>query len=290
MTRRAGVALFLLLCARGAFAQDFLEDIDQKLRFSNQDGTIVTDLSLMADVTAFAQDKPAQGLLFSDNDAFVAPRSTAFLDAGIGERILVHVHVDADRGVDPGEQSSGDVRFDAYFVEARLTDPGRVTVRVGKFATSFGGWVSRHLAWDNPMITAPLIYEDVLPMSDHSGPADAAAFAYRRDVVDRQHDWVPIVWGPSYTTGASVAASTDTLDVTLEAKNAAVSSRPQTWDMVSGGFETDPSVTGHLKWHPAEEWWFGSSFSRGPYLQDDAKPTLPPGKRIGDYDQTTSGI
>ena len=60
--------------------------------------------------------------------------------------------------------------------------------------------------------------------------------------------------------------------------------------MISGAAETDPSVTGHVKWHPSEEWWFGTSFGRGPYLQDDAKPTLPPGKHIDDYDQVTYGV
>ncbi len=33
-----------------------------------------------------------------------------------------------------------------------------------------------------------------------------------------------------------------------------------------------------MRWHPSEAWWFGGSASRGPYLQDDAKPTLPAGK------------
>jgi len=202
----------------------------------------------------------------------------------------LHAQAAADRGFDPGETTHGDARIDELFVEAHFTDAGRLSLRVGKFASSFGGWIARHLAWDNPMITAPLIYEDVLPMTDRTAPLNEAAFASRRNTVDKQRDWVPIVWGPSYTSGASLSGSTDTVDATVEVKNAALSSRPETWDVFAGGYETDPSVTGRLRWHPTEAWWFGGSASRGPYLQDDAKPTLPVGKHIDDYDQTTFGV
>ena len=74
----------------------------------------------------------------------------------------------------PDERNHGDVRLDELFVEAHVTDAGRLSLRVGKFASAFGGWIARHLAWDNPMITAPLIYEDVLPMTDRTAPLSAA--------------------------------------------------------------------------------------------------------------------
>ena len=286
----AALVAVLLGYAGAASAQDVLDDIDRKLTYASNDGAWVVDLSLMSDVTFYAQDAPAQGLLFSDNDGYVAPRVAAFLDLGYDEWLVVHAQAAADRGFDPGETSHGDVRLDELFVEAHFTDAGRLSLRVGKFASAFGGWITRHLAWDNPMITAPLIYEDVLPMTDRTAPLNTPAFASRRNTIDKQRDWVPIVWGPSYTSGASLSAGTDTLDVTVEVKNAVLSSRPETWDVFAGGYETDTSTTGRVRWHPAEAWWFGASASRGPYLQDDAKPTLPAGKRIDDYDQTTFGI
>ena len=204
----------------------------------------MTHLSLMADAALYAQDAPAQGLLFTDNDVLVAPRVALFLDSGIGERVLVHVQLDADTGSDPNQENR-DLRFDEYFVDARLTEPehGRLTLRVGKFATVFGSWISRHLAWDDPMITGPLIYADVLPITDQTIPASAAAFALRRDVRDKQFDWLPIVWGAGYTTGASLSATAGTLDAVVEVKNASISSRPATWDIVSSGRNTDPNVT-----------------------------------------------
>jgi hypothetical protein len=282
-------ALAIGALARGAYAQEALDDLEQELTFATADGALVAHVSALADVTLFAQDAPAQGLLFSDNDTYAAPRIAVFFDADVGDRVLLHAQLDADRGEDPGAQSRGDVRLDEYFIESRLTDAGRLTLRLGKFATAFGGWVARHLAWDNPMITAPLIYEDVLPMTDRTAPPNRAAFARRRDLIDNQGAWLPIVWGASYATGGSVAAGTDTLDAIVEVKTAGVSSRPSTWDALAGGSETDSSVTAALRWRPAAEWSFGSSFSRGPYLQDDAARSRPPGKRIADYDQTSWG-
>ena len=270
-------------------AADPLDDVAQDLTFSTADGGVVANVSMLVDSTWYAQDKPAQGLLFSDNDVYVAPRVATFVDVGFGDRVLAHAQFDADRGFDPGERSSGDARADEYFVEARLTDAGRITLRVGKFASAFGAWIARRLAWDNPMITAPLAYEDVLPVTDHAAPPSRAAFSNRRNVVDNQPDWIPIVWGPSYTTGASLAASSDTIDASVEVKNAALSSRPATWDAIDGGFDTDPTYTGRLRWHPGAEWWLGASASTGPYLQEHAR-ALPPNRDVDEYTQTTYGV
>ncbi len=290
MTGRWLIVWLAIVYARAAYG-DVFDELDQKLTFSTADGRIVTDLSVMADAALFVQNAPAQGLLFTDNDALVAPRLALFLDSGIGERVLVHVQLDGDTGSDPN-QDKWDLRFDEYYVEALLTEPdqGRVALRVGKFATVFGSWISRHLAWDDPMITPPLIYADMLPITDQTVPANAPAFALRRNVVDKQFDWLPIVWGAGYTTGASLSAGTATFDSTVEVKNGSISSRPATWDIVSSGRNTDPNVTARVRWHPVEEWWLGSSVSRGPYLQSSAEPVLAQGESIDDFDQTTWGV
>ena len=296
MMRNSSVVGFIGVAALyGAFpcgvsAQDFFEDLDRRLTFATADGAVVTDVSMITDVVVFAQDAPAQGLLISDNDLVVAPRLAVFFDTGIGERVRAHVQLDFDTGSDPHAESQGDVRLDEYFVEGRVTEVGRLTVRAGKFATAFGGWVARHLASDNPMITAPLLYEDVLPITDRALPRDRAAFAQRRDVVDKQPAWLPIVWAAAYTSGVSLRAGSDTFDATVEVKNASISSRPKVWDVLPDGSETDPSVTAHVRWQPAQEWSLGSSFSRGAYLQDDVTPPLPVDRRIDDFDQTTWGL
>ena len=120
----AALVAVLLGYAGAASAQDVLDDIDRKLTYASNDGAWVVDLSLMSDVTLYAQDAPAQGLLFSDNDGYVAPRVAAFLDLGYDEWLVVHAQAAADRGFDPGETSHGDVRLDELFVEAHFTDAG----------------------------------------------------------------------------------------------------------------------------------------------------------------------
>ncbi len=289
MTRR-GALVGAILVACAAIAHADLDDVAQALTISNAAGSIVGKFAVIANTDLYAQDAPAQGLLFSDNDVYVAPRVATFLDLGFGDRVLLHAQLAADRGFDPGEDSGGDVRLDEYYVEANVTDAGRVTLRIGKFPSAFGAWGARHLAWDDPMITAPLVYSDVLPVTDHAAPPGRAAFANRRNVVDNQPDWVPIVWGAAYTSGAAVTASSDTLDASIEMKNAALSARPDTWDVIGRGFDTDPTFTGRVRWHPGAEWWFGASASDGPYLQHDAATTLPAGRDVDDYAQTTFGL
>ena len=152
------IALLGIVCARAACA-DVFDDLDRKLTFATDDGHIVTDLSLMADATLYVQDAPAQGLLFTDNDALVAPRIAMFLDSSIGERVLVHVQLDADTGSDPNQENR-DLRFDEYFVEAQLTDVdhGRLTLRAGKFATVFGSWIGANIAFGLPRGALQVIY------------------------------------------------------------------------------------------------------------------------------------
>jgi hypothetical protein len=101
---------------------------------------------------------------------------------------------------------------------------------------------------------------------------------------------VPIVWGPSYATGASLEAGAGAFDAVVEVKNAALSSRPDTWDALGESYPDRPTVTGRIAWHPSASWTVGGSLSRGPYLQDDARATLPAGASIDDFDQSTVGL
>jgi len=101
----AGTIVVALLCyAASASAQDVLDDIDRKLTYASNDGAWVADLSLMSDVTFYAQDKPAQGLLFSDNDAYVAPRIAAF--GFLASSIVAVLRARGDSGA-PGPEPAG---------------------------------------------------------------------------------------------------------------------------------------------------------------------------------------
>jgi hypothetical protein len=268
-------------------AQNTLDTLGNRLTFLSADGKTWARIGSMTDLSVYAAEEPAPGLLFSDADPFLAPRVSVTGDAGIGDRVLMHVRLRADRGFDPGADKHGDVRLDEYFLQVNLFEPGRAQLRVGKFATAFGGWVSRHLAWDNPLVTAPALYEDMVTVKDAAAPPDLAEFVARRDHPETKSTWVPVVWGPSYATGASVSGGVGDFDVTVEVKNSALSSRPAVWDR---GFDTDPTVTGRVGWHPAPAWTLGVSYSQGPYLRERAEPTLPAGAEVDDFDQTTLGL
>ena len=78
-----------------------------------------------------------------------------------------------------------------------------LNLQVGKFATVVGSWVQRHDSWQNPLITAPLPYENLTPLSDGDVPGSPADLLGRRRVADDKGEWLPIIWGPVYATGGS---------------------------------------------------------------------------------------
>src|SRR5581483_5150248 len=147
------------------------------------------------------------------------PRFTAFLDAQIGKHLELFAEARVDRGFDPRSQPR-DARFDQYLLRYQPFETSVLNLQLGKFATALGNWVPRHYSWDNPLITAPLPYENITTASDDNPPASVTAFLGRRDKPQNKDPWVPLVWGPSYTTGASAFGSVNQFDYALEVKNA----------------------------------------------------------------------
>ncbi len=289
LARTAHSAIVLLLCLGTTCpsqAQQAFDALGDRLSVVSADGTRWARLSVMTDLAVFVSERPPPGLLRSNEQPLIAPRTALLFDASLGPRLSAHAQARIDRGYDPGRHTDGDARFDEYYLEALLLDAGQIVLRAGKFATVFGGWVERHLAWDNPLITAPALYEDLVAITDRAAPSDFATFAERRDAPDNKQGWVPMIWGPSYTTGASLVGHLDTVTLAIEAKNAALSARPESWSAVDSGFETAPTVTGRIAWHPRTEWTLAISGSRGPYLRDEARATLPAGNELDDFLQT----
>lgn len=288
---RAWVAICAALCPLvNASAQEFLDALDERLVYTSPDGNVRADLSFMADLTLFAVEQPAPGLLVTDDDFFLAPRISAFLDMQLGDRVILHGQLRADRGFDPGSESGGQVRLDEYFAQFRVAHAEEVNLRVGKYSTVFGSWAPRSLSWDNPLITAPSPYENLIPITDGAAPGSLASFAARRDLPPNKATWVPIVWGPSYATGAAVLGRIGVFDYALEAKNVALSSPPDTWAGIDNENSKRPTTTARLGIQPTPEWVLGSSFSRGPYMQESAQPSLPAGTSVDDFYQTTWGL
>lgn len=288
--RTFAVLLMGGIVALQGHARSSLDQLGSRLSFVSESNDAWLQLSSMNSLTAYAPEEPPPGLLFADDSVFLAPQLSLAADAGVGRRFLLHARARADRGFDPGSERDGDLRLDEYFLQVNFQDPGRTQLRLGKFATAFGNWVNRHQSWDNPLITAPAVYEDMVTVTDQAAPADPADFIGRRDGPENKPGWVPMVWGPSYATGASLTTGTRDVELTVEVKGSALSSRPDTWDVVDDGFPTDPTFTGRFGWQPATAWTLGVSASHGPYLQEAARPTLPAGSSLDDFDQTTVGL
>jgi hypothetical protein len=151
-----------------------------------------------------------------------------------------------------------------------------------------GSWVQRHDSWQNPLITAPLPYENLTPVSDDDIPTSPADFLARRHVSDVKESWLPAIWGPVYATGWSLFGTIGKFDYAFDLKNAAISSHPYSWELNDSLWQY-PTLSGRLGFRPAPDWNHGVSFSVGPYLSPEASDALPPGKSISDYNQFTLG-
>ena len=156
-------------------------------------------------------------------------------------------------------------------------------LQVGKFSTVVGGWVERHLSWDNPFINAPLPYETATLVSDVELPLTGDSF---RGVPGfDKYEFLPIIWGPVYAIGMSAAGRIGMFEYAVEVKNAPVASRPESWDE----FNFDhPAVDLRVGLQPNEAWHFGFSAAEGAYLSPDAWP-LPSDSDLGEYRQYLLG-
>lgn len=281
--------LLLLAAAPFAAAQEaLLQRLDDALSYQSPGGFLRADLSGLVDLEGYFVDERPPGLVFGNQDLF-SPRLSLFLDAHLGAQFYSLVQFRADRGFDPGAARDGDGRFDEYLLRWTPWADGRVNVQAGKFATVFGKWVERHDSWHNPFITAPLAYENVTTITDQAAPASRAGFLGRRNLADQKATWLPVVWGPAYTSGASVFGKVEQFDYAVEFKNAAISSRPTAWDAADQGWR-NPTVSGRLSHTPNAAWNYGLSASHGAYLLPAAEASLVvTGRGRSSYRQTTLG-
>lgn len=271
-------ALALFAAASEMRAQDFIEQLDQHLTLSAFHDQLRARVSGTLDLEFYAFDLPPPGLIDATSEALFNPRLTLFLDSQIGPALYFFAQARFDRHFDPSDLGA-QARLDEYALRFTPWEDGRVSVQIGKFATVVGRWVQRHLSWDNPFLNAPLIYENITAIEDRAAPASRYLDS---ELTDEKYEYNPVVWGPSYTSGASVAGQLGKFDYAVELKNASLSSRPESWDATRVGF-SHPTVSGRLGFRPSEAWNFGISASSGPYFQSLAAPTLPAGRDRRDY-------
>lgn len=272
-------------CTRG----DWIDRLDDALTWSGAGDKARMRLSGTLDLECYNFQQPPPGLIDDEGHSLFNPRLTLYLDAQLGQRVYAFVQARADRGFDPGSYGER-TRLDEYALRFTPRPDSTLSIQLGKFATVAGNWVGRHQSWDNPFITAPLPYENPTGIFDSAAarsleellvwadvkPDPAGRFlgfgAYR----------IPVIWGPSYTSGLAVSGESGQVTYAVEIKNASLSSRPEDWDATRTQWR-NPTFTGRLGWRPNEGWNLGISVSSGTYLQSAAAPTLAPGRSLNDY-------
>lgn len=287
-------ACFVALCLRAFAADDFLDELAEKLTLTAFDDQVRVQLRGTLDLEIYYLDRPGPGLLFTADDILLNPRLSLHLDAQLGRQVYVFAQARVDRGFDPNE-AGAEVRLDEYAVRVSPWQDGRLVLQIGKFATVVGNWVARHDSWANPFVTAPLPYENLTAIWDTMAARTSTTlfqWAHIRtragnfigDELSDIHFRLPIIWGPSYASGAAILGRIGKLDYAAELKNASVSSRPEVWDATQTQWQ-HPTFSGRLGLRPNETWNFGVSASTGTYLQADARPRLALGHGIDDYRQ-----
>jgi hypothetical protein len=262
-----------------------IDRIDESLRLSAFEDTVRARLSGTFDLEGYYFSDPAPGLIDTTAQQLINPRLSLFLDAQAGSQLYFFGQIRVDRGFDPSDNGVR-VGADEYALRFTPWESGLFNLQVGKFATVAGNWIERHLSWDNPFINAPLPYENVTAISDFELPLYGLAFSPLTQ--KNKYERLPLIWGPSYATGISVAGAISNYQYAVELKNAALSSRPEVWDWTRRGF-SHPTLTGHLAYLINQTWKFGISGSEGAYLSELAQPFLPRGQSIGDYHQFVLG-
>ncbi|MBI2512488.1 MAG: hypothetical protein HYV96_10935 [Opitutae bacterium] len=292
--RLALVFLGVVPACASAWDDEWLDRLDATLTRAADDGAWRARLSGVVEVNYYRFDQPAPGLIEAQGRSLFDPRLVLFLDAQAGARCYFFAQARLDGGFDPGAHDGG-VRLDEYALRIRAGEAERLVFQVGKFATVVGQWVKRHQAWDNPFVFAPLAYENPTGIFDETAARSATVLRSWAHVgvpfapAPGDEYRVPVIWGPSYASGASVAGRSEHFDYALELKNTALSSRPEAWDATHTQWQ-NPAWHARLGWRPDLRWNFGVSFGAGAYLRDSAARTLPAGRSLADYRQTTLGF
>ncbi len=263
---------------RSLSAQDFLDQLDQALTISAFDDKVRARASGLLDLEYYHYPQPAPGLIEAMGHDLFTPRLSVFVDAKIGPHLYFFAQTRVDTGFDPSDLGT-EWRLDEYALRITPWDDGRFNLQLGRFPTVIGGWIQRHLSWDNPFINAPLPYENVSLVSDRELPFTGQSF--RRVPAFDKYEFLPVVWGPAYTIGASVAGQVGIFEYAAAVKNAAVSSRPEAWEEFDFHY---PTYELRLGARPNQAWNFGLSGAAGPYLLPDAHP-MPAQSDRGDFYQ-----
>jgi len=287
-------ACLLAVFATSATAQkeDWLDRLGETLSWASGDNALRARVSGSLELDVFHTPDVRADLRFSDDETLFAPLLCLFFDGQAGERTYGFAQLRVDTGFDPTDESL-EPRLDEWALRVALGDDGGLNLQAGKFATVVGSWTRRHHAWENPFVTAPLTHEGLTAMWDRRATVSMPQVLRRGHVVPAspaegvaldKHQRLPIVWGPVYATGAAVAGTLGRFDYAFEVKNAALCSRPESWEPDERPWDT-PAFGARLGWQPEVAWDLGVSLARGTYLTPGAADLLPPGASAHEHRQ-----
>jgi hypothetical protein len=298
-TTRTAIAVLVNAAAALSVQGEFLESVEERLSFAAFEGASALELSGTLDLEAYNVDKPAPALVFTTNNFLLNSRLTVYLDGKFGSHLYWFVQARVDRGFDPSdagvEFGSTSMRFESHRRSTRRF-PGFRQV------SSRRPWATGHAAMTHGtthLSTRPC-HTMVCSASGTLEPPDSVetllfwghvpfdGVTKFGDGYSDKRFQLPIIWGPNYASGLSLLGDLGKLQYAIEIKNAAVSSRPESWDLTSNNFAY-PTFSGRVGFRPNVMWDFGISGSVGSYLQPEAAPTLPSGRSIGDYHQILIG-
>jgi hypothetical protein len=278
----------LTLCAIAAWqipavarAGDPLDDVVDQIRdmtsFQTAKGDVSLDFDFYATVDNWVISQPPPGIMVTGQNYLNSPRLSMLGTLQVQEWLSIFALGDVDRGFDPTDGSI-QIRPDVYY--AKISPFGGILQgKFGAIPTSFGQWVNRHFSWQNPLVNAPLAYEWFMAIR-----GDTARITPKTQPANRS-TWLPIVWGPSYTSGGQFNGTLDRIDWAFEFKNDALSSAVPYWQLWENPLDGSAlTYTGRLGWRPTTEWNIGASGSTGSYVVPNSFPGWQ------NYLQNTAGV
>jgi hypothetical protein len=212
-----------------------------------------------------------------------APRLRVFSDVFLGSAVYGLVELRADRGEAP-TAGKWAARVEQAYLRAS-SHGGALSLQAGRFASPFGSYPMRHLTVLDPFVRPPLAYDYRTMACDAIAPASTADFlTWRDDPAKFRPKGSPPVWGVPYQWGAMVAGARAFLSYRFAAMNSAPSSPPAAWGFDVKRFE-HPSFVGGVVARVSPALSLGTSWDRGPWLENLVQGTLDPGRTRWDYVQ-----
>lgn len=251
------------LARAGDPLDDLFDEIRAATQFESTDGKVSLDFDFFITQDNWVVSQPPPGIIVTNQEYLASPRLSMLGTLNMGEKLSLFAMGDVDRGFDPTDQSI-QIRPDVYFLRI---DPfeGVAQARIGAMQTGYGQWANRHLSWQNPLVNAPLTYEWISAVRGDNGRVA------KKTVADVRATWLPMIWGPSYTSGGQINGTIDLFDYAFEIKNDALSSNPDEWALWEHEFYGNAlTYSGRLGWRPQTEWTIGASASSGSYITPNA--------------------